>query len=99
MSTLTLALAQVAPYYNLGLVVVAMYLFITLFRIKGKGVYMLPWKLLFAGVVIFIIEELITILRAARFIDIPAHINGFFELAIIFLFIYMLLLQKAKMKK
>lgn len=88
------ALAVAAPFYNLGFVLVMLFLFGKLFGLKNKGVFLRPWYFLFAAVVVFIIEEVITILRAAGIIDITLHINGFFELLIISLFIYTLLLLK-----
>lgn len=96
MSELTVALGLAAPYYNLMLVIITAYLFIKLFNtpIKNKKVYLKPWKLIFIALFVFIIEEVLTVLRAAGYISIPIHINGFFELIIISLFIYTLLLQK-----
>jgi len=100
MSELTLALATAAPWYNLGLVIIVLYMFYIMFTtpVRNKKVYLAPWKLIFWAVIIFIIEEVLTILRQAQLIDIPVHINGFFELAIITLFIYMLLLQRQHVK-
>lgn len=96
MSELTVALGLVAPYYNLVLVIITGYLFIKLFNthIKNKKVYLKPWKIVFIALCVFIAEEVLTVLRAAGMISIPMHINGFFELIIISLFIYTLLLQK-----
>ena len=87
--SLALSVADVAPLYNLGLVVIAIYLFAKLFRtpLHDKRVYLTPWKLLFVGLCIFILEEVITILRSAGIVTITRHINGFFELAMIALFI------------
>ncbi len=95
------SLAQAAPLYNLGLVIVALILFYKLFtvRVHDRRVYLLPWKLLFAGLVIFIVEEALTILRGLDYIMIPVHINGFFEVLIITTFIYALLLQKEHVKR
>jgi hypothetical protein len=47
----------------------------------------------------FIVETVLTILRAAGAINIGRHINGFFELVIIVVFIYALLLQKEYLQK
>ena len=93
------ALGAAAPYYNLFLVAVVVYLLISLFVEKSKKTYLLPWYLLFIGVLVFILEEITTVLRALDVINIPVHINGFFELIIISTFIYMLLLQKEHMRK
>ena len=94
------SLAEIAPLYNLGFVIVAIFLFIKLFHtpVKDRRVYLMPWKLLFFALVVFIIEEVLTILRQMEIINIPKHINGFFELIIICTFIYTLLLQKEQMK-
>ncbi len=100
MSEFTVALGMIAPWYNLGFVIIALYLFYVMFTtpLKNKKVYLTPWKLLFWALMIFVVEEALTILRQAQLIDIPRHINGFFELAIISLFIYMLLLQRQHAK-
>lgn len=101
MSELTVALGLVAPYYNLVLVIITAYLFIKLFNtpVKNKKVYLKPWKIVFIALFVFIVEEVLTVLRTAGIISIPIHINGFFELIIISLFIYTLLLQKEYNKK
>ena len=95
MSEFTVALGLAAPVYNLAFVIIALYLFVKLFKMPtSKPKSMIPWKVLFAAVSIFILEEAITVLRRAELVNIPVHINGFFELAIITLFIYTLLKQK-----
>src|SRR5574341_2530810 len=98
--SLALSLAEAAPIYNLGLVIVAVFLFIKLFTtpVRDKRVYLMPWKLLFFALLVFIVEEVITVLRQMEVINIPKHINGFFEIIIICTFIYTLLLQKEHMK-
>ena len=99
--SLAVSLAQAAPLYNLGLVVIALILFCKLFTsgVRSTKIYLMPWKLLFVGLVIFIIEEALTILRSLDYINIPIHINGFFEVLIISTFIYALLLQKEHVKR
>lgn len=98
--SLGLSLAEAAPLYNLGFVIIAIFLFIRLFTtpVRDKRVYLMPWKLLFFGLLVFIVEEVLTVLRAMEIINIPKHINGFFELIIICTFIYTLLLQKEHLK-
>lgn len=89
------AVATAAPYYNLALVLVALYLWYHVLQTpKQKGVFLAPWKLILVGVLMFIAETVLTILRAAGVVNIGLHINGFFELVIIITFIYALLLQK-----
>lgn len=94
------SLGAVAPLYNLLFVVVAVFLFIKLFntKVRDHRVYLAPWKLIFVALCIFIVEEVLTVLRSLDLISIPVHINGFFEIAIVSLFIYALLLQKRFVK-
>lgn len=101
MTELVTALTVAAPYYNLSLVIIVLFLFGKLFSTKiiNKKVYLAPWHYIFVAVLIFIVEEVLTVLRQARVIDIPFYINGFFELAIISLFIYTLLLQKERIER
>ena len=94
MTEFAAALGMVAPYYNLALVVISIFLFIKLFKTCKQQKTALPWKVLFAAFTVYIFEEVLTVLRSARIIDIPVHINGFFELFIITLFIYTILKQK-----
>ncbi len=94
MTTLTEALNIAAPLYNLALVIVILYLFYKLFSIKNKKVNLRPWRFVLLGVLIYIVEEVLTILRATGTITLGRHVNGFFELAIVILFIYTLLEQK-----
>ncbi len=98
--SLALSLAEAAPWYNLGLVIVAIVLFTKLFNtpVRDRRVYLMPWKILFFALLVFIIEEVMTVLRSMNIINIPVHINGFFELIIICTFIYTLLLQKEHLK-
>jgi len=94
------ALGMIAPYYNLAMVVVVVALFIALFRTEPKArVFLFPWKLLFFAVIVYIVEEVLTILRAIGIIDIPIHINALFELVVIAVFIYTLLLQQEYIRK
>ena len=98
MSEFTQALGLVAPYYNLVLVAIVVYLFIKLFKTSVQPKTMLPWKVLFAALLVYIVEEVLTVLRYMEIINIPRHINGFFELIIIISFIYALLSQKEHIK-
>lgn len=92
---LTLALELAAPIYNLALVFVVIYLFAKMFSLKNKmNFYLLPWKLIFVSLMIFVAEEVITIMRGLGWISITKHINGFFELCMVIIYIYALLLQR-----
>ena len=93
------AVGMVAPYYNLIFVAVTVWLFVVLFKYKNKKAFMKPWYLLFVCVCLFILEEILTVLRAAGLTAIPHHINAFFELGIIIIFVYLLLLQKEHIKQ
>ena len=95
------AITIAAPYYNLAFVLIVLFLFGKLFatKIRNKKVFLRPWRFLFAAVLVFIVEEFITVLRAAGIVTVTKHINGFFELIIIALFIYMLLVQKEHVER
>ncbi len=101
MTELALALGLVAPYFNLALVIVVVALFIQLFRTKvtEKYVNLLPWKYVFAAFIVYILEELLTVLRSAGIVNVVEHVNGYFELIMISLFIYALLLNKEQISK
>ena len=93
------AVALVAPWYNLVLVCVVISLFIKLFSYsKSRFAYIKPWNLLFAGILIFVVETLMTILRSLGYITFHPAIFPLFEMAMITLFIYMLLLQMQYVK-
>ena len=89
----------VAPYYNLILVAIVIALFIKLFRTPSKKIYIPPWKYLFAAIIVFVIEEIITVLEALSLIVVNPIIFPIFETLIITLFIYMLLLQREHVRK
>jgi len=85
-----------APYYNLAMVVVVIFLFIRMFRQKPftQEINLKPWYFLFAALVVFILEEVATVLRTAQLITLDVYVNGFFELIIVSFIIYSLLLQQ-----
>lgn len=87
-------LTKVAPLYNLALVIVVIIMFITLFRTQSKTRYTKPWALIFAGILIFVLEEVFTVLRHSQIFILPTYFNGIFEIIIISLFIYAMLLQR-----
>lgn len=89
----------VAPYYNLAFVFIVMVLFIYFFMIPNKHkIYYTPWKLLFFAIMIFIVEEIMTVMDALGMISFPKIIFALFEMAMISLFLYMCLLQKERVK-
>ncbi len=93
------ALGTVAPYYNLVLALIALALFLHLFSYESKRfAYIKPWKILFLGFILFIIETVMTILRGAGLIKFHPAIFPFFEMVIVTMFIYMILLQKQYVK-
>lgn len=91
---LSTCLGLVAPYYNLVLVVIVVILFIKLFKTPNKKAYILPWKFLFFSIFVYILEEVITILELTNVITVSKLLYPLFEMIIITLFIYMVLLQK-----
>ncbi|HDD70807.1 MAG TPA: hypothetical protein ENF94_01455 [Candidatus Woesearchaeota archaeon] len=95
MTGFLLALGMIAPFYNLAFVLITVYLFVKLFRTPKAGyVFLTPWKMIFAALLVFVAEEVLTILRVFNIVNIPIHINGFFELFMIISFIYALLSLK-----
>ena len=87
-------LTKVALLYNLALVVIVIIMFIKLFMTQNKQRYTKPWALIFAGILIFVLEEVFTILRHSQIFVLPTYFNGIFEIIIISLFIYAMLLQR-----
>jgi len=89
-------LGRIAPYYNLVLVVIVALLFIKLFTKQKKKIYLIPWKILFFAVIVYVIEEVLTV--SAGLEVIPASslilVNPILEMIIITAFIYVLLLQR-----
>ena len=96
--TFTECLGLVAPYYNLVGVAIVIVLFIKLFMQHKKGIYTLPWYFLFIAIIIYVIEETMTVMASAGSIKIPNLLFPIFEMLMISLFIYMLLLQKEYVK-
>lgn len=98
-------LIKPALYLNLFLVTLVIIWFIRMFRREAhEKVYKLPWVLLFIGILIFVLETVLTILRHTGLITFIHEgnylvYNGFFEMGIITLFTYMLLLQREHVKK
>jgi hypothetical protein len=92
--TIENCLGMVAPYYNLVLVIIIMPLFIKLLSVKHKKLILKPWRLLFIAILIFVVEEVLTVLNGLGITNSPRILTPIFEMAIITLFIYMLLLQK-----
>ena len=92
-------LGTVAPYYNLVLVVIVILLFLELFRTTNKKTYVRPWKFLFAAVLVYLAEEIITVLFMADLITVSKLLFPILETIIIALFIYVLLLQRENIEK
>lgn len=100
MSELTVAMGMVAPYYNMLFVLIAVGLFIILFRTRNDTVFMKPWYLFFVCLMLFVCEEVLTIVRAAGYLQfIPQFTNAFWELGIITIFIYIALIQREYVRK
>ncbi len=96
MTDITSAINVATPYFNMALVLVMIYMFVKLFRIVPViKVYMLPWYLVFAAIMVFVLEEAFTILRHAGVFPYEVvYLNGLFELIIVSLMVYLLLLQR-----
>jgi len=96
---LAYCIGRVAPIYNLILVVFVIILFLKLFKIKNKKTFIQPWKLLFTAVLVYVLEEIVTVLEMAGLFDVPGIVYPLLEAVIITLFIYVLLLQRENNKK
>lgn len=95
MSVIPICLGIVALYYNIfiGLVFGAACLW--LFHITDeKKVYIRPWKYLFLSGAAYLLEEIFVLLRIHNILITPNYLDGFFGIAVVTCFIYMLLLQK-----
>ena len=89
------ALGLVAPVYNLVLGLIIIFLFFKIFRLPNRLVYIKPWKVMFTAVLVYFVEEIITVLRKAGVVSIEIpFFNALLEMVIISLFIYSLLLQR-----
>lgn len=97
-SEFEIALGLVAPVYNLVLAAIIFYLFLKLFSLPNRLIFIQPWKVLFAAFLVYVVEELFTVLRKIGIANLPTILNGIFEMVIISLFIYMLFLQKEYVK-
>ncbi len=98
MSTLKEAFVLVAPWYNLAMILVGLYLFFILSKIKSNSINLTPWKFVFAALGVGLIEEITIVLRSSGIISVPVHINGFFEVIIICLLLYTLFLKRKILK-
>ncbi|MFH1054147.1 MAG: hypothetical protein V1740_07045 [Candidatus Woesearchaeota archaeon] len=94
-----IALGMVAPFYNLIMAAIVLFLFLKLFKLPNRLVYLKPWKVLFAAFIVYLFEEAFTVMRKLGVADVPIILNGLFEMIIISLFIYMLFLQKEYIKR
>ena len=92
MSHLTESIGFVAPYYNMILVAIAIALFIMLLKKPGKE-NITPWKLMFISILIYVFEEVLTILNDLDIINLSKLVAPLLEMAIISIFIYVFLSQ------
>jgi len=91
-------LGFVAPYYNMVLVLIVIALFAALFKKENRGIFIKPWKFLFFAILVYVIEELLTITNGVGITNTPRILNSLFEMVIITSFIYMLLIQREYVK-
>ena len=96
--SLAQSIGLTAPYYNLALVAALLVLFLVLFNIKSKKVFIKPWKFLFFSILVYVGEEIITVMDNIGMITAPQLLFPLLEMVIITSFIYMLLLQKEYVK-
>ena len=99
MNTVANCLGIIAVYYNILVALVMAATFLWLFHITDKKkFYIKPWKYLFLAGFTYFIEEIFVLLRIHNILDTPIYLDGFFGIAIVTFFIYMLLLQKEYVK-
>ena len=94
MAGLEVCIGKVAPYLNLILVALLITLLFRLFKNNALGFDLRPWKFLLIGLIVFVVEELLTVFNGMGIINSPRILTPFFEMVILSSFIYMLLLQK-----
>ena len=99
MTDILLCLGRVAPYYNLVFVAIVIILFVYFFKTKGKKIYSKPWKFLFSAILIFVLEEILTVINDLGIISLSKLIAPLLEMLMISLFIYMLLTQREYLKR
>lgn len=92
-------LGQVSGVYNLVLVLIIMILFYKFLKKPSKIIYKKPWVILFFALLVYILEEVFNVLNKLAIYSIPVVMYPIFEMIIISLFIYMLLLQKEYLKQ
>lgn len=91
-------ISRIAPIYNLVFSLIVFYLLFRLVTLKKKSkkVFIKPWYFLFAALSVFVLEEIITLMKFFNVISdaiIPRWFNAVFELIMVILFIYMLFMQ------
>ena len=91
---LAACLGRVAPFYNLFLVIIVILLFVRLFHLNPKKVYLKPWKLVFIALLVYVVEQVTAVLEMANIVDVSALLFPLMEMVIITIFIYLLLLQR-----
>ena len=98
-TSLQLAIAQVAPLYNIAFVIIILFLFAVLFSRRNKRAYLKPWRILYFAIVLFIIEQSLVILSQQNIMHSPDLLFPIIELIIITSFIYMVLDQKLYLRR
>ncbi|MBW3019733.1 hypothetical protein KY334_00390 [Candidatus Woesearchaeota archaeon] len=98
MNEFTDALSKIAPIYNIMLSFVVFYMLYILILGKTRKTksYLKPWKYFYVAITLFIIEEIITLLKFFKILSdatIPRTFNASIELIIIILFVFMLKLE------
>ena len=100
MADLATSVSMVAPLYNFLFVIISIFLFIKLFRKPSTRSFMLPWKLLFTVIIIFVLETVLTILRQNNVLpQFVYYFNGVFEFSMGVLIVFLLLSQKEYIDK
>ena len=98
MNPLAHSIGQVAPLYNLALVTVVVILLVVLLRKKTK-LSLFAWKVMFFIVMVYVMEEILTVLHKFSIIYVPRITMAILELVMLTTFLFMVLNQREEVKK
>jgi hypothetical protein len=87
-----------AQYYNLALVIVVLILYLKLLKLPSGKIYILPWKYIFLSLLVYVIEQVLSILNTAGAIAVSALVFPMLEFVIITIFIYTMLILREHIK-
>jgi hypothetical protein len=87
-----------AQYYNLALVVLVLILYLSLLKLPAGKVFILPWKYIFLSLLVYVIEQVLSILNTTGVMPVDPLVFPMLEFVIITIFIYTLLTLREHIK-